>query len=91
MIEIKFKGPISKQVDNNSVLIEIESDSSLAGLLTKVIENQSYLQSIWREPSEIDRDSMILCNGVDIGVLGGLEMTMNEGDVLTILPLVHGG
>ncbi len=91
MIEIKFKGPISKQIDSDSVMVDIESGSSLTDVLQKVIDEKSFLQSIWREPQEIDRDSMILCNEVDIAVLGGLKMIMKEGDVLTILPLVHGG
>ncbi len=91
IVEIKFKGPIAKQLNGDSVTVEIEAKSSLADTLAKVIEGQSHLQKIWREPQEIDRDSMILCNGVDIGVHGGLKMTVSDGDILTILPLVHGG
>jgi molybdopterin converting factor small subunit len=34
---------------------------------------------------------MILCNEVDIGVTGGLNTILKDGDILTILPLVHGG
>lgn len=90
-IEIKFKGPISKQVGGDSVSVEIESELSLNDVLTKLIESIPYLQNIWREPQEIDRDSLILCNGTDVAVLGGLKMIMSEGDILTILPLVHGG
>ena len=91
IVEIKFKGPISKQIDSDSVMVEIKSESLLADVLMKMLEDQSFLQNIWRNPEEIDRDSMILCNGVDIAVHGGLKMVMNGGDVLTILPLVHGG
>lgn len=71
--------------------MEIEDGLTLNDLFVKIIEQNSYLQSIWKEPKEIDRDSMILCNEVDIGVTGGLETILNDGDILTIVPLVHGG
>lgn len=89
-IVIQFKGPIAERI-GGPIEIEIEKGTTLFQVLNKVIESESYLHDVWREPSEIDRDSMILCNGIDIGVLGGLELNMSEGDVLTILPLVHGG
>ncbi|TFG30962.1 hypothetical protein EU527_13650 [Candidatus Thorarchaeota archaeon] len=90
-VTIHFKGPISQRIENGSLKIEAEREATLSEVLVKMIERESYLQSVWREPSDIDRDSMILCNGVDIGVLGGLHIKMRAGDVLTILPLVHGG
>ena len=90
-VEIKFKGPISRRIHGDSVIIEIGPESSLMAVLEEAIKKISFLQSIWRDPQEIDRDSLILCNNIDIAVLGGLEMVMNEGDILTILPLVHGG
>lgn len=90
-VAIIFKGPISKRINYSSIEIEAEKRTTLSEVLVKIIKDEPYLQSVWRKPDEIDRDSMILCNGIEIGVLGGLEMMMREGDVLTILPLVHGG
>lgn len=71
--------------------MEIEDGLTLNDLFVKIIEQNSYLHSIWKEPKEIDRDSMILCNEVDIGVTGGLDTILRDGDILTIVPLVHGG
>jgi molybdopterin converting factor small subunit len=34
---------------------------------------------------------LILCNGTDIGLSGGLDTRMNEGDIIVVLPLIHGG
>ena len=78
-------------MDDGVLEMEIEDGLTLNDLFVKIIEQNSYLQSIWKKPAEIDRDSMILCNEVDIGVTGGLNTTLKDGDILTILPLVHGG
>ena len=71
--------------------VELEDGSTLRNLFSNILGQNSYLQSVWRTPTEIDRDSMILCNEVDIGVTGGLETELKDGDILTLLPLVHGG
>ena len=82
---------ISREIEGGLVEAELEDGLRMRDLFSKILGQNSYLQSVWREPMEIDRDSMILCNNVDIGVTGGLETTLKDGDVLTILPLVHGG
>jgi len=30
-------------------------------------------------------------NGVESSMLGGLDATVNDGDVISIVPVVHGG
>lgn len=90
-ISIRFRGPIAREIENGTLEMEIDDSFTLKDLFVKMIEQDSCLQSMWKKPTEIDRDSMILCNEVDIGVTGGLETTLKDGDILTILPLVHGG
>ena len=90
-VSIQFRGPIARQIDGGIVEIVIEEGFTLKDLLSKMLEQISYLQSIWGSPSEVDRDSMILYNGVDSGVTGGLETALKDGDILILVPLVHGG
>jgi molybdopterin converting factor small subunit len=90
-ISIQFRGPIARHIAEGTVEIEIRKGFTITEMLTQVIKQEPYLQTLWSASSEIDRDSMILCNDVDIGVVGGLSAVVNEGDVFTILPLVHGG
>ena len=71
--------------------IEAQNRITIAELLNLMIRQDSYIQTVWNSPVEIDRDSMILCNEVDIGLKGGLNSSVQEGDVITIVPLVHGG
>lgn len=90
-ITVRFKGPIGGHVTGGAIEIEHQNGITIGELLHRVMQQVPYLQTIWNNASEIDRDSMILCNEVDIGVSGGLRSLVNDGDVLTILPLVHGG
>ncbi len=90
-ISVEFRGPIAREIEGGLVEVEIEEGTTLRDAFLKILQQNSYLQRIWREPIEIDRDSMILCNEVDIGVTGGLATVLRENDYLTILPLVHGG
>ncbi|MFW9843140.1 MAG: MoaD/ThiS family protein [Candidatus Thorarchaeota archaeon] len=90
-VSVKFLGPIAREIKDGVVEVELEDGLTLRDLFSKILEQDPYLQSVWRNPTEIDRDSMILCNEVDIGITGGLETVLNNEDILTILPLVHGG
>ena len=90
-ITVKFRGPIAQRIDGGLLEIEEQENTQLRELLTALIREQDYLRETWKNPEEMDRDAMILLNGIDIGLTGGLETRPSHGDVLTVLPLVHGG
>ena len=90
-LTIRFRGPIVRQFKEGILVIDIEDGVSINQLLVMLLEQNPNLQRIWNEPSDVDRDTMILKNEVDIGVIGGLDSILEDGDVLTVLPLVHGG
>jgi molybdopterin converting factor small subunit len=90
-VSVQFRGPIAREIDGGILEMELDNGDTIEILFSKILEQNYYLRSIWRNSTEIDRDSMILYNGVDIGVVGGLDTTLKDGDSLTILPLVHGG
>ena len=72
--------------------IEVEADAeSLQSVLKMILEKAPYLMTIWASVEEMDRDALILVNNVDIGLTGGLGTVLKEGDVVSVLPLVHGG
>ncbi|MGB9727242.1 MAG: MoaD/ThiS family protein [Nitrososphaeria archaeon] len=37
------------------------------------------------------RNTLILVNGVEVSALNGLDTKVNEGDVITLVPVTHGG
>ena len=90
-VTIRFRGPIAGHITGGAFDMETQNGFTIANLLDLAIKQEPYLKTVWKSPTEIDRDSMILINDVDIGVVGGLNALVNDGDVFTILPLVHGG
>ena len=90
-ITVRFRGPLANQMDSDSEQIETAEGASLRDLLTRLITENNTVKETWSNPEHIDRDTLILRNEVDIGLSGGLETELIDGDVLVILPLVHGG
>ena len=90
-VTLRFRGPLAKNFQEGTVEIELKSGASLSDLLNKVIDGEKSVRGVWDSPEVIDRDALVLCNDADIGLSGGLGTELNEGDVIVILPLIHGG
>ncbi|MHA1768701.1 MAG: MoaD/ThiS family protein [Candidatus Thorarchaeota archaeon] len=90
ILSIRFRGPFARHFDDGLIEIELEG-SSVAAALECVLDSEEVLRSTWKSPEEIDRDSLIMVNNVDIGLSGGLETRVEDGDIVSVLPLVHGG
>jgi molybdopterin converting factor small subunit len=90
-VTLQFRGPLAKKFQEGVVEIELETDASLSDLLSKVIDREKSVREVWDSPEVIDRDALVLCNEADIGLSGGLDTKLNEGDVVVVLPLIHGG
>ncbi len=88
---VQFRGPLAKQLQGGSIHVDCSEGCSLLEVLIKLIEKEKSVQDVWSSPETMDRDALILCNGSDIGLTGGLETELNNGDVLLVLPLIHGG
>ena len=43
------------------------------------------------EPGRLRQNALILVNGKEINVLEGLETKLEDDDVITIIPISHGG
>ena len=71
--------------------VEIEDGRNLKTVLEQLISNHNEVREHWESAEQMDRETLLLRNEVDIGLLNGLDTTLEEGDLLVILPLVHGG
>ena len=90
-VTLRFRGPLAKKFKEGTVETELNDNASLLDLLSIVIDREESVRGVWSNPGVIDRDALILCNGADIGLSGGLDTRLNEGDVIVVLPLIHGG
>jgi len=89
-VRLQFRGPLAKKFQG-VIEIELQNGATLSDLLSWVIEREESVREVWDIPEVIDRDALVLCNEADIGLSGGLDTKLNEGDVVVVLPLIHGG
>ena len=71
--------------------IELTEQATLEVMLHSILEKEKDVREVWSDPESMDRETLILCNDVDIGLTGGLKTKLNDGDTLVVLPLIHGG
>lgn len=90
-IEVRFRGPLATQKGMESFHVDMEDDTNLRVTLQNLIEREDAVKDTWTDSERIDREAMILRNDADVGLTGGLETILEDGDIIVILPLVHGG
>ena len=71
--------------------MELTEQATLEVMLRTILEKENDVREVWSDPESMDRETLILCNGMDIGLTGGLKTKLNDGDTLIVLPLIHGG
>lgn len=90
-VTIHFRGPLANKFQEGTIEAELETGACLSDLLLEVIEREESVREVWDRPEVIDRDALVLWNGADIGLSGGLDTKLNEADTIVVLPLIHGG
>lgn len=90
-VDVKFRGPVGKRMRTPIFNVEVKDDANLRNLLEVLLQKEENVSAIWNSPESIDSEALVLLNEVDVGLIGGLETELNDGDKIIVLPLVHGG
>ena len=85
MLSIKFLGSAKKSFGADSISIDLE-DIPIKALL-------EYLLSIKpKDTITLDtKNILVAVNGVDSSALDGYDTILHQNDVVTIIPIIHGG
>lgn len=84
MIIVKLLGGAKKSFSSDQLEIKIDL-MTISGLF-------DYLQKNVRENALFDSSNMLVAvNGIDSSALKGNETVLKSGDVVSIIPLIHGG
>ena len=90
-VAVRFRGPVGKRMRTPVFHVEVRESSTLRNLLEELLQKEENVSAIWSSPGSIDSEALVLLNEVDVGLTGGLETELNDGDEIIVLPLVHGG
>ena len=78
-------GSLKKTFSNNQLIFKM-NDSTIQDVVDYLIKHQS------GDYNDFDgKNVMIAVNGKDSSALNGLETIVKSGDIVTIIPIIHGG
>jgi len=85
LITVKFLGGAKKSYSTDSIAIE-QNDLTLQELLDYLIKNKPV------NDYTLDVNNLLIAvNGVDSSAIQGKETKLKTGDVVSIIPIIHGG
>jgi molybdopterin synthase sulfur carrier subunit len=93
-VEVCFVGVLRKLADEEKVALEFDDPVAVRDIVLKLTRRFSpaFRQAlIDPELNDPRPNVVILVNEQEIGVLQGLETRVSDGDILTIIPVSHGG
>jgi MoaD family protein len=93
LLTIKFVGALRHITGKTKLTFDVEKEISVKELLSKISRQTPKLETSFGDPQAGDSmlNALILVNGREIGVLGGLETMLSDGDEVVFVPIVHGG
>ena len=92
-IAVKFVGVLRHVLGVNELALDLSSCRSLRGLLDELVREKPKFESILidRQLKDPRLNALVLVNGREISVLKGLDTTLDDGDEIVFIPVVHGG
>lgn len=84
MISVKLLGGAKRIIGKDHV--SIEKQSAKLKDIVEILRSMSSNNEIFNSSN-----MLIVVNGVESSMLGGLEAQVKDGDVVSIVPVVHGG
>lgn len=92
-ITVKFIGELSLLSGEKKQTIKCTEGSSITDFINKISLEKPALKNSLIDTNQVDPkpNALILVNGKEISVLGGLATKINAGDEVVFIPVVHGG
>jgi len=94
MMIVRFKsfGPIRRLLDEQIMEVEVPSGSTVLQVVQKVAEiGGAKLKDLILKNGGIDGNLIVMLNKKDVSTIGGIEISVSEGDEIALLPHVQGG
>jgi MoaD family protein len=91
-VNIKFVGALRRISGKTRVAVNIVDGQSILSLITQISQDNPQMKKNLIDQQEDPKpNALILVNGKEISVLGGLETTLQDGDEVVFIPVIHGG
>jgi len=92
IVRFKSFGPIRRLLDEQIMEVEVPSGSTVLQVVQKVAEiGGAKLKDLILKNGDIDGNLIVMLNKKDVSTIGGIEISVSEGDEIALLPHVQGG
>ncbi len=94
MIQLKINlfGVLRKFASNAIIEINLEEPATVESLLNKLSNNINGFNNLYKNQKKgIESGLIIVINNKEIGVLNGLRTFLKNGDMVDLIPIIHGG
>ncbi len=71
--------------------LNLEEDATISQVLEELLKDLKIKTTLLDDNQEIKSDITLLKNGREIKFLDGLDTTLDEGDIISVFPIVAGG
>jgi MoaD family protein len=90
-VKVKALGHLAASLENEKI-VELENKATISDLLSMLKEKTAVVQkeALFRF-DRTEPELTILLNGQNVQTLDGLKTTLKDGDLILLLPAVHGG
>ena len=94
MMIVRFKsfGPIRRFLEKKMIEVEVPSGSTVLQVIQKIADiGGADLKDLILKNGGIDGNLIVMLNKKDVSTIGGIEISVSEGDEIALLPHVQGG
>jgi len=90
-VKIEFHASMRDVFQEKGREIGLGDVSNIQGILDILCNTYQRRQRVFNQSGQLRPDVNVLKNGRNVRFLDGVETEVEEGDVISVFPLVHGG
>lgn len=92
-IQVRFVATLRHILGVKSIDLEISRPMKVLEVLNLLAEKygEKFRKAVFDENGKVKSEFLIFVNEAEISVLDGLNTEISDGDVITLLPTIHGG
>lgn len=93
IVEVRLLGIFKEAFGSDHTSLTVDAPKRLSEIIMEITRSSPALERVLIDPELHDPrpNALILVNGKEIDVLGGLETEVNDGDRIVLIPVTHGG
>ncbi|MEM1550370.1 MAG: MoaD/ThiS family protein [Candidatus Bathyarchaeia archaeon] len=94
-VKVRMLGVLKKILGKDELFfdLDVSGELRLRNIIERILAEDVSLKDILLDPDLKDPrpNTIVLINGKEIGLLGGLDAIVRDGDEIILIPVVHGG